>query len=46
MKIDPIYAHGTLRFSISRDTTRDELDRALPIIADCVARLRQSMSQL
>jgi len=46
MNIDPLYAHGTLRFSISRDTTRDELDRAIPIIADCVARLKQSMSQL
>jgi len=46
MNIDPVYAHGTLRFSTSRETTRDELDRAVPVIANCVARLRQSMSQL
>ena len=46
MKIDPVYAHGTLRFSISRETTREEVDRAVPIIAECVERLRRSMSQL
>jgi cysteine desulfurase len=46
MKIDPVYAHGTLRFSISRETTREEIDRAVPIIAECVGRLKQSMSQL
>lgn len=46
MRIDPLYAHGTLRFSISRETTRDEIVRAVPIISDCVARLRQSMSGL
>jgi cysteine desulfurase len=46
MKIDPVYAHGTLRFSISRETTRDEVDRAVPVIAECVQRLKGSMSQL
>lgn len=46
MRIDPEYAHGTLRFSISRETTREELDRAVPVIAECVGRLKGSMSQL
>lgn len=46
MKIDPAYAHGTLRFSISRETRREELDRAVPIIAECVERLKGSMSGL
>jgi len=41
-----VYAHGTLRFSISRETTRGEIERAVPIIAECVGRLRQSMNQL
>lgn len=46
MRIPTEFAHGTLRFSISRDTTEDEVDRAVPIIAECVARLKRSMSGL
>jgi cysteine desulfurase len=44
LNIPPEIAHGTLRFSLSRTTTREELDGAVGIIADAVARLRQSMS--
>jgi cysteine desulfurase len=35
-------AHGTVRFSLSRETTEGEIDRAVAIIAECVSRLRQS----
>ena len=38
--------HGTVRFSLCRYTTDDEVDRALEIIADVVTRLRQSVSAL
>lgn len=42
MKIPPEFAHGTLRFSISRETTDAEIDAAIPIIAASVERLRES----
>lgn len=37
-------AHGSIRLSLSRDTTEDELDRAVEIISASVARLRESSS--
>ena len=37
-------AHGSLRFSISRCTTQDEVDRAAEIVLDCVRRLSRSMT--
>ena len=46
MRIPTEFAHGTLRFSISRETTEDEVDRAVPVIAECVARLKRSMGEL
>jgi cysteine desulfurase len=39
MGIEPRVAHGSIRFSISRDTTWEELERAAGIIAGCVGRL-------
>ncbi len=42
--IPPEVAHGTVRFSLSRDTTRKELDQAVAIIAESIGRLRRSMA--
>ncbi len=44
MGIAADYAHGSVRFSLSRDTTRSEIDAAIEIIQEVVARLRASMS--
>lgn len=46
MGIAPEYAHGTLRFSISRYTTREEIDHAVEIITACVKRLSTSMASV
>lgn len=43
MGIPEEFAHGTIRFSLSRETTEAEVDRAVKIVGECVARLRQSM---
>jgi cysteine desulfurase len=43
MGVPPEVAHGTLRFSLSRETTVEEIDGAVRIVVECVARLRQSM---
>jgi cysteine desulfurase len=37
-------AHGSLRFSLSRETTEDEIVEAAEIVGACVGRLRGSMS--
>ena len=37
-------AHGSVRFSLSRETTPDEIERGAEIVAACVARLRTSMA--
>lgn len=42
MRLPSEFAHGTLRFSISRETTAAEIDEAVPIIAGCVERLKRS----
>lgn len=39
-------AHGSVRFSLSRGTTSEEINEALPIVANVVARLRKSLSVL
>jgi cysteine desulfurase len=39
MGVAPEIAHGSVRFSMSRHTTPDELDRAAGIVAACVQRL-------
>ncbi|MBN2697796.1 MAG: selenide, water dikinase SelD [Bacteroidales bacterium] len=40
--LDRDYAMGTIRFSVGRQTTEDEINRASEIIADIVNRLRPS----
>ena len=42
MKIPTDYAHGTLRFSLSRETTEAEVDEAAGIVGACVGKLKQS----
>ena len=37
-------AHGSVRFSMSRETTQDELDQAAEIIIEVIAKLRRAMS--
>lgn len=46
MGIDPSIAYGSLRFSLSRDTTEDELRSAAEIVIDVVAKLRQSLASV
>lgn len=36
-------AHGSIRFSLSRDTTDDQIDRALAIVPQVIAQLVQSV---
>lgn len=43
MGVPPALAHGSVRFSIGRHTTPQELDRAVAIVTRCVARLGASM---
>ena len=40
MRIDERYAHGAVRFSLSRYTTEAEIDRALQVLPGAIARLR------
>lgn len=44
MGIPPYLAHGSVRFSLCRDTTAQEIERALEIIPAAVLKLRGSMS--
>ena len=41
MEMDPALAHGSLRFSLGRDNTVDEVDRVLESLPPMVGRLRQ-----
>lgn len=41
MGVDERYAHGAVRFSLSRFTTDDEIDRALAVIPQAIERLRK-----
>lgn len=43
MEIPEIIAHGSVRFSISRDTTASDIDRALEIVPAVVARLSRTL---
>lgn len=38
-------AHSAISFSLSRETTEDEIDRTIEIVADCVQRLRKVSHQ-
>jgi cysteine desulfurase len=40
MGIDPHLAHGSLRLTLGRTTTAEEIDRTLEVVAACIARLR------
>lgn len=40
MGIPPELAHGSLRFSLSGETTEGEVDEAAGVVAECAARLR------
>lgn len=42
MGIPEILAHGSIRFSLSRHTTREEIEQAAKIVAECVAILTRS----
>jgi len=46
MGVDPSSAFGSLRFSLSRDTTEDELHRATDIIIDVESKLRKSLASV
>ncbi len=46
MGVPEAIAHGSLRFSLSRNTTADEIDQAIEIVADSVQRLRASSAAL
>ena len=43
MGVEPALAHGSVRFSLGRETTGEELDRAAGIVIDCVRRVGASM---
>lgn len=44
MGIAPNLAHGSIRFSISRETSQAELDSAITTIADCIGRVAKSLA--
>ncbi|MEI8366065.1 MAG: cysteine desulfurase family protein [Parachlamydiaceae bacterium] len=44
--VEESLAHSALSFSLSRETSEDEIDRAIEIIADCVSHLRKISSKL
>jgi cysteine desulfurase len=44
MGIPEPVAHGSLRFSLSKHTTREDVEQAAAIVVECVSRLRTSMT--
>ena len=44
IRLDPEFAMGTIRFSVGKYTTEDEINRAAEIISDIVHRLKPSES--
>ena len=40
MGVAPVLAHGSVRFSLSRFTTQEEIARAATIVCDCIRQLR------
>ncbi len=44
MGIPAEVAHGSVRFSLSRETTPQEIEQGAQVVAACVARLRESMT--
>jgi len=43
MGIDPMVAHGSVRFSLSRYTTQDEIDQAAKLIPQVVMKLARTL---
>jgi cysteine desulfurase len=43
MGVDTAVAHGSVRFSLSRETTQAEIDEAVEIVAAVIERLRESV---
>lgn len=46
MGVAPEVAHGSLRFSLSRETTEAEVEEAAGVVVECVGRLRESMRDM
>lgn len=44
MGVEEAVAHGSVRFSLSRETTPEEVDRAVGVVVACVRRLAASMA--
>ncbi|HED52892.1 MAG TPA: cysteine desulfurase [Phycisphaerales bacterium] len=44
MGVDPASAHGSVRFSICRETTAEELDQAIEAVVGCVQQLSGTIS--
>lgn len=42
MGVPEVSAHGSIRFSLSRDTTESEIDEAIGIVQACVERVRRA----
>jgi len=43
MGVSPEVAHGSVRFSLSKETTEEEVNRGVGVVVECVRRLRGSM---
>jgi cysteine desulfurase len=43
MKVDPIYAHGAIRFSLGRYNTEREVDQCLEALPPIIEKLRRVM---
>ncbi len=46
MNVPEDWAKGTIRFSVGKMTTEDEIDRAVDVVADAVRRLRASQNYI
>jgi cysteine desulfurase len=46
MNVPPRLAHGSVRFSLSRETTEQDIDRGAAIVIDVVSRLRASTASV
>lgn len=46
MGVPGAVAHGSLRFSLSRETTREDIEAGAQTVIECVARLRRSAARL
>lgn len=44
--IDEILAHTAISFGLSRETTEEEIDNTIQIVADCVKKLRKGSEKL